>query len=107
VSLSRWKQLPGIFLWVLLSAIQAAEATPHGIFLKSMVKGVMTYLAVDHWDVVDAAGMGFVGLQRWLRSKDYGGDGEAGSRRVFAYLSGHKIIGLLNDIPSRPRAIQL
>jgi hypothetical protein len=76
VSLSRWKQLPGIFLWVLLSAIQAAETTPYGRFLKSMVKGVMTYLAVDHWDIVDAAGMGFVRLQRWLRSKDYGGDGE-------------------------------
>jgi len=76
VSLSRWKQIPGIFLWILLSAIQAAETTPYGRFLKSMVKGVMTYLAVDHWDVVDAAGMGFVRLQRWLRSKDYGGGGE-------------------------------
>jgi hypothetical protein len=72
VSLSRWKQIPGIFLWVLLSAIQAAEMTPYGRFLKSMVKGVMTYLAVDHWDVVDAAGMGFVKLQRWLRSEDSG-----------------------------------
>jgi hypothetical protein len=74
--LSRWKQLPGVFLWILLGAIQAAETTPYGRFLKSMVKGVMTYLAVDHWDVVDAAGMGFVRLQRWLRSKDYGGGGE-------------------------------
>lgn len=52
----------------MLSAIQAAEKTPYGRFLKSMVKGVMTYLAVDNWGVVDGAGMGFVRLQRWLRS---------------------------------------
>jgi hypothetical protein len=68
VSLSRWKQIPGVFLWILLSAIQAAEQTPYGRFLKSMVKGVMTYLAVDNWDVVDGAAMGFVRLQRWLRN---------------------------------------
>lgn len=70
VSLRRWKQIPGIFLWILLSAIQVAEKTPHGRFLKTMVKGVMTYLAVEFWDVVDGAGMGFVRLQRWLRGAD-------------------------------------
>lgn len=42
--------------------------TPYGRFIKSMLKAVCTYLAVDYWDVVDGAGMGFVRLQRWLRS---------------------------------------
>ncbi len=37
-----------------------------------MLKAVMTYMAVDYWDVVDGAGMGFVRLQRWLRSESYG-----------------------------------
>jgi len=75
VSLSRWKQIPGVFLWILLSALQAAEKTPYGRFLKSMVKGVMTFLAVESWEVVDAAAMGFVRLQRWLR-RDGEGDAE-------------------------------
>lgn len=68
VSLTRWKQTPGIFLWVLLSAIQGAEPTPYGRFLKSMLKGVTRYMSVDNWDLVDAACMGFVRLQRWLRA---------------------------------------
>lgn len=67
ISLTRWKQIPGIFLWILLSGIQTAEVTPYGRFLKSMLKAVCTYLAVDYWDVVDGSGMGFVRLQRWLR----------------------------------------
>lgn len=46
--LTRWKQTPGIFLWVLLSVIQGAEPTPQGRFLKTMLKGVCTYMAVDN-----------------------------------------------------------
>jgi hypothetical protein len=35
------------------------------------------YMAVDHWDVVDGAAVGFVRLQRWLRSAGVGiGGGE-------------------------------
>jgi hypothetical protein len=68
ISLTRWKRIPGIFLWILLSGIQAAEATPYARFLKSMLKAVCTYLAVDYWDVADGACMGFVRLQRWLRN---------------------------------------
>ncbi|KAE9362790.1 hypothetical protein N431DRAFT_490268 [Stipitochalara longipes BDJ] len=79
VSLTRWKQIPGIFLWILLSGLQTSEHTLYGRFLKSMIKGVMTYLAVEHWDVVDAASMGFVKLQRWLRKS---GETEAEATKI-------------------------
>lgn len=76
ISLTRWEEIPGIFLWILLSAIQGAEETPSGRFLKSMLTVVCTYMAVDYWDVVDGAAVGFVRLQRWLRGAGVGIGGD-------------------------------
>lgn len=89
VSLTRWKQIPGIFLWILISGLQATQTTPHGRFLKSMYKAVVSYMAMEHFDVVDAALMGCVKVQRWLR--DAHGDAEvkatqAGDVEELAYL---------------------
>tara|TARA_R110002060_G_scaffold23770_4_gene32353 strand:- start:627 stop:1352 length:726 start_codon:yes stop_codon:yes gene_type:complete len=68
VKLSRWKQIPGIFLFIILAAIPAAQDTAHGRFLKSMLKTTSSYIALEHWDVADASLMAFVRLQRWLRN---------------------------------------
>jgi hypothetical protein len=65
VNLSRWKEIPGIFLFVILAAIP--ERTPHGRFLKSMLKTTTAYLSLGYWDVVDCTLMTYVELQRWLR----------------------------------------
>lgn len=33
-----------------------------------MLKAACTYMALDYWDVVDGSCMGFIRLQRWLRT---------------------------------------
>jgi hypothetical protein len=70
IKLSRWKQIPGIFLFIILSALSTAEHTPHGSFLKSMFKTTSAYIGMDNFELVDAALMAFVKLQRWLRTGD-------------------------------------
>ena len=70
IKLSRWKQIPGIFLFIILSAVSAAEDTPYGRFLKCMFKTTSAYVGIDYWVLVDAALMAFVKLQRWLRAGD-------------------------------------
>ncbi len=70
VRLSRWKQIPGIFLFIILGAITAAQDTAHGRFLKSMLKTTSSYIAMENWEVADASLMAFVKLQRWLRNGD-------------------------------------
>jgi hypothetical protein len=67
VKLSRWKETPGIFLFIILAAIPAAQETPHGRFLKSMLKTTTAYISLQNWDVVDCTLMSYVQLQRWLR----------------------------------------
>jgi len=71
IKLSRWKQIPGIFLFILLSGIQAAQDTPHGRFMKNMMKATNSYMSVDSWEVVDASMMTFMRLQRWLRTNGW------------------------------------
>lgn len=73
VTLSRWKQIPGIFLFIVLAAIPAAQETPHGRFLKSMLKTTTAYISLEYWEVVDCTLMSYVELQRWLRGGSAGG----------------------------------
>jgi len=67
VTLTRWKAIPGIFIWIILSAHQAAQDTAYGRFLKSMLKTSSLYMALEDWNLVDGALMTFIELQRWLR----------------------------------------
>ena len=69
IPLSRWKKTPGIFIFILLSANQAAQDTAHGRFLKSMLKSASFYVALDNWEVIDGTLGVFVMLQRWLRER--------------------------------------
>jgi hypothetical protein len=70
VTLTQWKQIPGIFVWIILSGLQAAQGTPHGRFLKSMFKAAAAYMSLDYFDVVDASLMNFIKMQTWLRSAE-------------------------------------
>jgi hypothetical protein len=69
VTLTRWKQIPGIFLFVILSANQAAQNLPQGMFLRAILRTSSYYITTDNWDVVDGALMFFTRLQRWLRNE--------------------------------------
>ena len=64
--------MPGIFLFVILSALSAAEAAPHGRFMKSMFKTTSAYIGLENFELVDAALTAFVKMQRWLKSGERG-----------------------------------
>jgi hypothetical protein len=66
ITLTRWKGIPGIFLFIILSANQAAQNTPYGRFLKNMLKASSSYIALDNWEVVDGSLISFLKLQKWL-----------------------------------------
>ncbi|KAF4625310.1 hypothetical protein G7Y89_g12856 [Cudoniella acicularis] len=53
VTLTEWKRTPGIFLWVILSANQAAQNKPYGRLLKSMFKGSSFYISLVDWPVIN------------------------------------------------------
>jgi len=59
--LSRWKKIPGIFLFVISSGFRA-ERTPHGDFTKAMFRRLRIF-GMDHFELVDAALMVLVKLQ--------------------------------------------
>jgi hypothetical protein len=69
VTLTCWTQIPGIFVWIILSGIQAAPDSRHGRFLKSVFKVSCSQIAQYYWDFVDTVLMGYVRLQRWLRGR--------------------------------------
>ena len=71
ITLSQWKRIPGIFIWVLLAVNPAAQNTPHGRLLKSLLKSASLYVALEHWELIDGSLMSFVRLQRWLRGGMY------------------------------------
>ncbi|KAE9378250.1 hypothetical protein N431DRAFT_366674 [Stipitochalara longipes BDJ] len=68
VKLSRWKQTPGIFFFVLASVLSAAEDAPHGRFTKAMFRTTTSFIGLDYFELIDAALMALVKLQRWLRT---------------------------------------
>ncbi len=74
IKLSRWKQIPAIFLYIILSAVPAAQATQHGRFLKGMMKTTSSYLGLEGggkgWEVVDCVLGNFVKLQEWMRGDE-------------------------------------
>lgn len=67
VKLSQWKEIPGIFLFIMLAAAPAAQHTPHGRFLKTIMKATALSMVLDSWEVVDKSLYTYVNLQRWLR----------------------------------------
>jgi hypothetical protein len=69
ITLSQWKKIPGIFIWILLSINQAAQDTPHGRLVKSLLKSASFYVALENWEAIDGSLGSFVRLQRWLRGR--------------------------------------
>jgi hypothetical protein len=69
ITLSRWKTLSGIFLWLCLVFSPAAQYTPYGRFLKAMVSSTITYVGLADWGVMMRYLRGFLRVQRWLRRR--------------------------------------
>lgn len=66
VPLQRWKQIPGIFLWILLVANPFARDKPEGRFFKALTPATIMAMGLVDWDTVMVALKGFVAIQRWL-----------------------------------------
>jgi hypothetical protein len=69
VKRSRWKEISGIFLFVILAAFRAAQNTPHERLLKTMMKTTCCYIGLDNFELMDAALMSYVKFQKWLRNE--------------------------------------
>jgi hypothetical protein len=66
VPLSRWKQTPSIFFWIVLVVTPFARDKPEGRFLKGMVAAGTIAIGLVDWDVVMGTLRGFLAVQRWL-----------------------------------------
>ena len=68
VPLSRWKETPGIFLWIVLCVTPFARDKQEGRFLKGMMAAATIAIGLVDWDVVMGMLRGFLAVQRWLRT---------------------------------------
>jgi hypothetical protein len=79
VPLSRWKKVPGIFLWVILVVNSYARDKPEARFLKGLMPSAVVTLGLLSWDATMATLDGFLTVQKWL----------AGMSRAFIVPSRH------------------
>ncbi|KAH7355321.1 hypothetical protein BKA65DRAFT_498137 [Rhexocercosporidium sp. MPI-PUGE-AT-0058] len=66
VPLPRWKQIPGIFLWILLVANPFARDKPEGRFFKALTPATIMAMGLIDGETVMATLKGFMAVQRWL-----------------------------------------
>lgn len=97
VSLTSWKGLLGVFMWVTLSIIASARDTSHDLFVKSMLSICTVQMSLESWDVAAGALKAAVRLNAWLgggvsgggsRSGSGSGSGNSGGRRQGEQQSG-------------------
>ncbi|KAH8822073.1 hypothetical protein F5884DRAFT_769898 [Xylogone sp. PMI_703] len=77
VTLTQWKAIPGVFIWVLLVILQASREKEHGRLVKSMLRAACYLVAVGQagkdgydeigWAVVEGALERWVGVTAWMR----------------------------------------
>ena len=68
IPLSRWKQTPGVFFWILLCVTPFARDKQEGRFLKGMFAATAIAIGLVDWDVMMGMLRGFLAIQRWLRT---------------------------------------
>ena len=68
IPLSRWKQTPGIFYWIVLCVTPFARDKQEGRFLKGMFASTTIAIGLVNWDVVVGTLRGFLAVQKWLRA---------------------------------------
>jgi hypothetical protein len=70
VPLSRWKQIPGVFLFILLVVNPFTRSRPEGRFIKGMFAPSIIAIGIVDWEVVVAILKAFLGVQKWLGGED-------------------------------------
>jgi hypothetical protein len=68
VSLSRWKQIPGVFLWILLVASPTSGNNPLGRWLKRKMAVAALSMSVEDFDLARSCLDGFWRVGAWVRN---------------------------------------
>jgi hypothetical protein len=66
VSLSKWKSVLGIYLWIIITITPTSRDTAHGRFVKSMLTIAALNLGLENWNASNSALRGAMRLQAWL-----------------------------------------
>ncbi|KAL3419484.1 hypothetical protein PVAG01_09706 [Phlyctema vagabunda] len=66
VPLSRWKRIPGIFLWIVMIVLPFSRDRAEGRFIKSMASTSMMTVGLQDWEVTEVTMRAFKAVQCWL-----------------------------------------
>lgn len=72
VSLSRWKQMPGVILWIVLVVAAAGGETEkrEKKFAERMIHTVAMFIGLQSQEVAVSQMRAFLGVQRWVGGRD-------------------------------------
>lgn len=65
---TRWRQLAGIFLWIVALIVPTAAMTPHSRFVKSMLTTPGLEIGIENWFAASSSLRMILTLQAWLRA---------------------------------------
>lgn len=88
VPLSRWKEIPGVFFWIVLVAAPFAQNQPMGRWHKGMIASSTISIGLVDWDVSISTLRGFLAVQRWLKGRDEGEEGEGKAKGKLLEVQG-------------------
>ncbi|KAG9233343.1 hypothetical protein BJ875DRAFT_464418 [Amylocarpus encephaloides] len=72
VPLPRWKQIPGVFFFILLVVNPFTCIRPEGRFIKGMFAASVMGIGLVDWNVAAAILKTFLGVQKWLGTREAG-----------------------------------
>ncbi|KAH9207781.1 hypothetical protein DL95DRAFT_482314, partial [Leptodontidium sp. 2 PMI_412] len=70
VSFSRWKKIPGIFLWVMLVACPSSNDKAHRAFLKMNIWMVSLYIGLSSHEIANGCLKTFLKVQKWVKNSE-------------------------------------
>jgi hypothetical protein len=68
LSLTTWKSVLGIYLWIIITIVPASRDTAHGRFVKSMLTISALNMGLENWSASHSALRNAMRLQTWLGS---------------------------------------
>lgn len=70
VSMSRWKKIPGIFLWIMLVACASSKDKAHRAFLKMNIWMASMYIGLSSHEVATGCLETFLKVQKWIKHSE-------------------------------------
>lgn len=74
VGFSKWKEIPGIFLWIMFVACSAGDIDPSERILERKLRVAGVAIACVNFDIAHAYFKGFWDVQRWIASESQKGE---------------------------------